>query len=63
MEVIQGGFKKGSWLHDREAYSEEEIVEMNERFKQLIERNPQYRPLFDFCLWDFKPKSEPKLVK
>jgi hypothetical protein len=26
MKVIQGGFKKGSWLHDRDAYSNEEIA-------------------------------------
>jgi len=63
VEVIQGGFQKDMWGSDRNAYSDEEIAEGNERFRQLIERNPQYRPLFEFFLWDIQPKSEPKLVK
>ncbi len=63
MEVIEGGFKEGQWQSDRDAFSEEEIVEVNERFKQLIERNPQYRPLFEFCLWDVNHKPELKVIK
>jgi hypothetical protein len=63
VEVVEGGFKKGSWLHDREAYSDEEIAEVNERFRQLIDRYPQYRPFIEYFLWDIPPKSELKVVK
>jgi hypothetical protein len=35
MEVIQGGFKKGMWQSDREAYADEDIEAWNDRLKQL----------------------------
>ncbi|RJR47283.1 MAG: hypothetical protein C4567_01255 [Deltaproteobacteria bacterium] len=63
MKVIQGGFKKGFWLHDREAYSDEEIAKTNQRFRQLINRYPEYRSFFEFFLWDIKPKQKPRLVQ
>jgi hypothetical protein len=63
MKVIQGGFKKGSWLHDREAYSDEEIAEVNQRVRQLITRYPKYRAFFEFFLWDINPKQKPRLVQ
>jgi hypothetical protein len=63
VEVFKGGFKKGSWLHDREAYSDEEIAAVNERFKQLKDRYPQYSSWFEFLLWDIKPKTELEVVK
>jgi len=63
MEVIQGGYQKGAWQHDREAYSDEEIALWNERFKQLMSRYPHLRPLIEFCLWEIEPKSELRVVK
>lgn len=63
MEVIKGGFKKGSWLHDREAYSDDEIAAANERFRQLIKRHPECRSFLEFFIWDIQPKSEPQIVK
>jgi hypothetical protein len=63
MEVIQGGFQKGAWLHDRDAYSDEEIEICNERFKQLITRYPDKHPFFELFLWNIKPKTELRAVK
>jgi hypothetical protein len=63
MKVIKGGYQKGYWLHDRNAYSDEEIAIVNERFRQLIQRYPQYRSFFEFFLWDIQPKPELKVVK
>lgn len=63
MEVIEGGFKEGSWFRDQNIYSDEEIAVGNERFRQLISRYPQYRPLFELFIWDIKPKPELKVVK
>jgi hypothetical protein len=63
MKVIQGGYQKGSWQHDREAYSDEEIALWNERFKQLISRYPDKRPFFELFLWEIKPKPELRVVK
>lgn len=62
MEAIQGGFKKGVWLHDRNFYSEEEIVDGNEWFKQLSNRCPQqFSWLMDY-IWDINPKPRPNLM-
>jgi len=63
MEVIQGGYAKGSWLRDRDAYSDEEIAIGNERFRQLISRYPQYRSFFEYFIWDINPKPELRVVK
>ncbi|MEW6657387.1 MAG: hypothetical protein AB1424_01875 [Thermodesulfobacteriota bacterium] len=63
MEVIDGGFKKGSWLHDRGAYSDDEIAEMNERFRKLINRHPECRSFLEFFIWDIQQKTEPQIVK
>lgn len=61
MKVIQGGLKKGSWLQDREAYSDEEIAEVNQRLRQLINRYPKYRSFFELFLWDIKEDAKPKI--
>jgi hypothetical protein len=63
MKVIQGDYRKGSWQHDREAYSDEEIAIWNGRFRQLMNRYPNLRPLLEFCLWEIEPKSELRVVK
>lgn len=63
MKVIQGRFKKVSWLHDREAYSDEEIAKVNQRLRQLINRYPEYHPFFEFFLWNIKPKQKLRLVQ
>lgn len=61
MKVIEGGFKKGDWLSDREAYSDEEIELWNDRFKQLMSRYPHLRPLLESFLWNIKPTQKPAL--
>lgn len=63
MEVIQGGFKKGFWLHDRETYSNEEIEVWNNRFEWLVSQGHSW--LKDY-IWDIKPNdhnSNLQLVK
>jgi hypothetical protein len=62
MEVIQGGFKEGVWLHDRNFYSEEEIEDGNEWFRQLTNRYPQYFSWLMDYVWDIKPKSKTNLI-
>ena len=63
MKVIEGGYRKGFWLHDREAYSDEEIAKVNQRVRQLINRYPKYRAFFELFLWDIKPKQKPRPVQ
>jgi hypothetical protein len=63
MEVIQGGYQKGAWHHDREAYSDEEIAAVNERLRQLMSLYPRHRPLLELFLWEIEPKSELRVVK
>jgi len=63
MELIKGGFKEGNWQSDRTAYSDEEIAEVNVRFRQLADRYPQYRSFFEYFIWDVKPQPELKVIK
>jgi len=59
--VIDGGYRKGVWLHDRKTYSDEEIAIGNERFKHLI--NLGHTWLKDY-LWDIQPmQTEIKRIK
>lgn len=53
MKIIEGGYQKGSWLHDRDAYSEEEIEAWNKRFMWLISQGHTW--LKDY-IWHIKSK-------
>lgn len=54
MKVIDGGYHKGAWCHDGDAYSDEEIKLWNERLKQLGQG--QHAWLLAY-LWDTQPKK------
>lgn len=58
MKVIEGGFIKGHWQSDRDAYSEEDIVEGNEIYETLAQKhNPAWKEL----IWDVKVDFKPEL--
>ncbi|MBW1731811.1 MAG: hypothetical protein JRJ75_13130 [Deltaproteobacteria bacterium] len=40
MKLIEGGYKKGMWLHDPDAYTDEEIEYANEAFRRLAQADP-----------------------
>jgi len=63
LKVVQGGFKEGVWLRDRNFYSDKDIAEGNEWFKQLSERDPQHFSWLVDYIWDIKPQTQPTRVK
>ena len=59
LKVIQGGFQKGMWQSDRDAYSDEDIAEGNALFEELAQKhNPAWRML----LWNIKEPVSFKVV-
>jgi len=62
LEKIEGGYKKGVWQHDREAYTDEDIEFFNEFLREMAKHRPQAASV----IWDLPPKNEqpkPTLVK
>jgi len=59
MKIIEGGFKKGLWQSDREAYSDEDIEAWNERLKQLSRHHPWLKEF----VWQIKPRQKLRLVQ
>lgn len=59
MKILQGGFKKGMWQSDREAYSDEEIEAWNNRLRKLSQKHPW---LEEFILY-IKPKQKLQIVQ
>lgn len=60
MKVINGGFKKGIWQSDRDAYSEEDIEAGNAIFDILAQKhNPAWKEL----VWKIKDPKPLKSVK
>jgi len=58
MKIIEGGFKKGIWQSDRDAYSDEDIEAGNAIFEMLAHKhNHAWREL----IWDIKVKAKPYL--
>jgi hypothetical protein len=57
MEVIQGGFKEGCWLHDRSAYTQEEIDFANEAFREAGKHDPRWLQL----VWNINLDSKADL--
>lgn len=60
MKVIQGGFKKGDWQSDRDAYSDEDIKKGNAIFEMLAQL---HTPVWRKLLWNPKEPSPLKIVK
>lgn len=62
MKVIEGGFVKGHWQSDREAYSDEDIKAWNAIFRKMAEK---HGPGWRILIWDIKrdSKTELRLVK
>jgi len=58
MKVIEGGYKKGFWSHDPDAYTDEEIEYANEAFRRLSKIDPRWRKL----VWEPK-KQEPSICR
>ncbi|RJR47282.1 MAG: hypothetical protein C4567_01250 [Deltaproteobacteria bacterium] len=58
MEVIQGGFVKGHWQSDREAYSDEDIEAWNAIFQKMAEK---HGPGWKILIWNVKADSKPEL--
>ena len=62
LKVVQGGYQKGIWMHDRDAHTQEEIDALNEAFRLLGQDDPRFLKL----IWNVKvdvPSSELKVVK
>jgi len=57
MDVIQGGYQKGLWFHDRGANTQEEINFMNEAFQEAGKHDPRWLEL----VWDVKVDSQLEL--
>ncbi|RLB01245.1 MAG: hypothetical protein DRG59_06915 [Deltaproteobacteria bacterium] len=57
MKVIEGGYKKGLWLHDPDAHTQEEIDFLNEAFRRVGKADPRWLKL----IWEPK-KEKPKLT-
>jgi hypothetical protein len=57
MEVIDGGYRKGAWFHDRDAHTQEEIDFVNEAFREAGQHDPRWLKL----IWDIKVDSKSKL--
>lgn len=58
MEVIDGGYQKGFWFHDRNSVSQKEINFMNEAFREAGKHDPRWLKL----VWDIS-KPELRRVK
>jgi hypothetical protein len=58
MEVINGGFVKGHWQSDRDAYSDEDIEAWNNIFQKMAEK---HGPGWKMFIWDVKVNSKPEL--
>jgi len=56
MKVIEGGYKKGMWLHDSDAYTDEEIEYANEAFRRLAQADPRWLKL----IWEPR-KDQPEI--
>ena len=56
MKVIKGGYEKGLWFHDPNAYTDEEIEYANEAFRRLAKADPRWLKL----IWEPK-KEKPQL--
>jgi len=41
MEVIDGGYRKGFWFHDRDSITQEEIDFMNAAFREAGKYDPR----------------------
>ncbi|MBW2600207.1 MAG: hypothetical protein JRC60_09155 [Deltaproteobacteria bacterium] len=62
LKVVQGGFQKGVWQYDREAYTDEEIEFLNEFLRTVAKHRPEAAEV----IWDISPDNEqlkPTLVK
>jgi len=57
MEVIKGGYKKGRWFHDPDAYTDEEIEYANEAFRRLGKFDRRWLKL----IW--KPKKDKRQLR
>ena len=56
LRVVQGSFKKGHWLSDRDAYSDEDIAALNDVLHRLAK---DIHPGWIEFIW--KPKEPPQL--
>ena len=56
MKVIEGGYKKGFWLHDPDCATQEEIDFLNEAFREAGKHDPRWLKL----IWEPK-KEKPRL--
>ena len=45
IKVLNGGYRKGKWLHDPNAYTDEEIEYANEAFRRLGRFDPRWLKL------------------
>ncbi len=62
LKVVQGGYQKGIWMHDRDAHTQEEIDALNEAFRLLGQDDPRFLKL----IWNVKvdvPSLELEVVK
>jgi hypothetical protein len=60
MEVIDGGFHKGDWQSDRDAYSDEDIDAWNAIFQEMAEKHGSG---WKMLIWDVKEPPSLKIVK
>ncbi|MBW2648197.1 MAG: hypothetical protein JRC53_00005 [Deltaproteobacteria bacterium] len=61
-KIIEGGYQKGVWGHDRDAYSNEDI----EFFNEFLRTVAKHRPQATNVIWDVPQNDKlpkPTLVK
>ena len=59
LKVIDGGYRKGLWFHDRQAHTQEEIDFINEAFREAGQHDPRWLKL----VWDVQVDDQPKLQR
>jgi len=60
MKVRNGGYQKGIWRHDPDAYTDQEIEYVNEAFRRLAKLDPRWLKL----IWEpNKQKPELRRIK
>jgi hypothetical protein len=57
MKVIDGGYRRGLWLHDRDSITQEEVDFLNAAFREAGKHDPRWLKM----IWDIKVESNPEM--
>jgi len=59
LKVIKGGYEKGLWGHDQDAYSDEDIEFFNEFLRTVAKHRPQAANV----IWDVSKRDKPPEIR